>query len=80
MASPFINDKTKVRTKILLSPVQDLNRLLYCEWLKGIKGILWSFFIFDENICHYLDRSDFDEYLFHKYFTKIIYEIASLRV
>ena len=27
IASLIINDKTKVRTKILLSPVQDLNRL-----------------------------------------------------
>ena len=31
MASLLINDKTKVRMKILLSPVQDLNRLLYSE-------------------------------------------------
>ena len=38
IASLIIDDKTKVRTKIFLSPVQDSKRLLYCKLLKRIKG------------------------------------------
>ena len=58
IASLIINDKTKVRRKILLSPVQDSNRLLYTNYYDG----------------------DFEEYIFHRYITKIIYEIESLKV